>query len=127
MQKPTRRLMTALLLGASLALIGCGGDDDGGDNGSEANSSIVGTWTGHVNSTHAATLVLNSDNTAQWSTDDSNGIIGGNYSINGNQLIVALIVDGTTINLDLLVSGSSISGTGYNTKGEASSISLAKQ
>lgn len=129
MRNRTTRQMMALLIGACLALVGCEGDDGGGDS----NVDVTGTWTGTVvktanNETGTATLVLTQSGTSVTGTEhdtwtQSAGVQG---SVNGSTVTLTVRDDvGTYVSAQ--VSGNSMACTWTSGDGTSGTGTLTRQ
>lgn len=106
MKQTTSKLAIALAMAATLALVGCESDDDGGSDSSPADqqTSVVGTWAGPLTGpggspTVQGTIVFNANQTYTVSTPL--GGATGTYTVSGNTVTMVGTGDngrsGTTV------------------------------
>lgn len=122
MNKATTRIVTTLLLGASLAIMGCGED-------TETPASVVGTWTGtssNYNGESELSITFNADKTLSGFNEGSH--YTGNYDTSEEGTVTGQVLyEGDTVDFTINFAGDRMTGTFNAYSGESGEFILARK
>ena len=131
MRNTAAKLAMAWLMGAGLALVGCGGDDDGG----ASTVDVTGTWTGTIqkeNDAGTGTMILVQNGTDVTGTETDTwsqraGVTGRVTGTVDGHSVSLTVVDESVSQISAQVSGDTMTCTWTNNDGDSGTAEFERQ